>query len=92
MDPECNTSSKASRITTPYLTRFEYTGVIGTRALQISKGAPIHTETNGEMNPMEIAKKELSEGKVCMKIKRRLPDGSYEEWGLDELVVDFERF
>jgi DNA-directed RNA polymerase I, II, and III subunit RPABC2 len=38
-------------------------------------------------DPLEIAYKELREKKIPFTIRRYLPDGSYEDWGLDELII-----
>ncbi|XP_058093101.1 uncharacterized protein LOC131239424 [Magnolia sinica] len=35
-----------------------------------------------------IAMKELRERKIPFTIHRYLPDGSYEDWGVDELIVE----
>ncbi|GER48765.1 DNA-directed RNA polymerase II family protein [Striga asiatica] len=35
-----------------------------------------------------IAMKELRERKIPFTIRRYLPDGSYEDWGVDELIVE----
>ncbi|KAJ6971205.1 hypothetical protein NC653_035470 [Populus alba x Populus x berolinensis] len=36
----------------------------------------------------QIAMKELRERKIPFTIRRYLPDGSYEDWGVDELIVE----
>merc|ERR1719237_281668 len=75
------------RITTPYLTKYEKARILGTRALQISMGAPVMVEMVGETDPLEIAQKELRERKIPMIIRRFLPDGTYEDWKVSELKV-----
>ncbi|PNW87786.1 hypothetical protein CHLRE_01g002200v5 [Chlamydomonas reinhardtii] len=75
------------RITTRYMTKYEKARVLGTRALQISMNAPVMVELSGETDPLEIAMKELREKKVPFTIRRYLPDGSYEDWAISELVV-----
>lgn len=80
VDPE-------KRMTTPYMTKYERARVLGTRALQIAMGAPVMVELEGEIDPLAIATKELKAKKVPMIIRRYLPDGSYEEWSVDELIV-----
>ncbi|ELR12827.1 RNA polymerase subunit [Acanthamoeba castellanii str. Neff] len=76
------------RKTTRYMTKYERARVLGTRALQISMNAPIMVELEGETDPLEIAQKELRERKIPIIIRRYLPDGSFEDWSIDELVVD----
>ncbi len=93
MNSEERKVPKNERVTRPYMTRYEYARVVGTRALQISKGAPIQVEVDGnETDPLQIACKELEQNKIDYIIKRELPDGSYEEWAISELEVDFEAF
>lgn len=58
--------------------------MLGTRALQISMNAPVMVDIAGETDPLQIARKELLEKKIPMIIRRYLPDGSYEDWNLDE--------
>lgn len=76
------------RITTQYLTKYERARVLGTRALQISMNAPVMVDLDGETDPLKIAQKELRERKIPIVIRRYLPDGSYEDWAIDELIVD----
>jgi len=76
------------RITTQYLTKYERARVLGTRALQISMNAPVMVDLEGETDPLKIAQKELRERKIPIIIRRYLPDGSFEDWGIDELIVD----
>ncbi|KAL7480142.1 hypothetical protein ACHAW6_005847 [Cyclotella cf. meneghiniana] len=76
------------RITTRYLTKYERARVLGTRALQISMNAPVMVDLEGETDPLKIAQKELRERKIPIVIRRYLPDGSFEDWGIDELIVD----
>jgi DNA-directed RNA polymerase I, II, and III subunit RPABC2 len=78
----------AERITTKYLTKYERARVLGTRALQISMNAPVMVDLDGETDPLKIAEKELRERKIPIIIRRYLPDGSHEDWKMDELIVD----
>lgn len=91
------------RITSPYLTKYEKARIIGTRALQISMNAPltIPIETSNDMinskneydnylnnDPLVIAEKELYNKSIPFILRRYLPNGSYEDWRLDELIID----
>ncbi|PIN04532.1 RNA polymerase subunit K [Handroanthus impetiginosus] len=76
------------RRTSKYMTKYERARILGTRALQISMNAPVMVELEGETDPLEIAMKELRERKIPFTIRRSLPDGSYEDWGVDELIVE----
>ena len=44
-------------------------------------------ELEGETDPLEIARKELKDRKIPIIIRRYLPDGSFEDWSIDELNV-----
>jgi len=81
-------TAPSERITTRYLTKFERARVLGTRALQISMNAPVMVDLDGETDPLKIAEKELRERKIPIIIRRYLPDGSHEDWGVDELIID----
>ena len=76
------------RITTKYMTKYERARILGTRALQISMNAPVMVDLEGMTDPLKIAMKELRERKIPIKIRRYLPDGSYEDWSIDELIID----
>eukprot|EP00088_Acartia_fossae_P021346 TRINITY_DN22810_c0_g1_i1.p1 TRINITY_DN22810_c0_g1~~TRINITY_DN22810_c0_g1_i1.p1 ORF type:complete len:134 (-),score=43.73 TRINITY_DN22810_c0_g1_i1:117-518(-) len=78
---------QAKRITTPYLTKYERARVLGTRALQIAMCAPVMVELEGETDPLQIAMKELKHQKIPIIIRRYMPDGSHEDWAIDELIV-----
>jgi len=76
------------RRTTRFMTKYERARVLGVRARQISMNAPLMVEPEGETDPLQIALKELREQKLPLIIRRYLPDGSFEDWAIDELVVD----
>ncbi|KAF3334845.1 DNA-directed RNA polymerase II family protein [Carex littledalei] len=87
-DKDQQESSARVRKTSKYMTKYERARILGTRALQISMNAPVMVELEGETDPLEIAMKELRERKIPFTIRRYLPDGSYEDWGVDELIVE----
>ena len=74
------------RHTTRYLTKYEKARVLGTRALQISMNAPVYIDVKGETDPLKIATMELEQRKLPLIIRRFLPDNSYEDWSVDELI------
>ncbi|XP_057531794.1 DNA-directed RNA polymerases II, IV and V subunit 6A-like [Amaranthus tricolor] len=87
-DREAEAKEKQQRKTSKYMTKYERARILGTRALQISMNAPVMVELEGETDPLEIAMKELRQRKIPFTIRRYLPDGSYEDWGVDELIVE----
>ncbi|CEF64468.1 DNA-directed RNA polymerases I, II, and III subunit RPABC2 [Strongyloides ratti] len=82
-------TASTEKITTPFMTKYERARILGTRALQIALGAPVMVELEGETDPLEIARKELKEQKIPIIIRRYLPDGSFEDWGVDELFINY---
>ena len=71
----------------PKLTRFERARIVGARALQISLGAPILVELPLKMSdPIDIALRELMEGALPMTLRRVLPDKTYQDIALSELL------
>lgn len=86
--PKPHPVPKDKRITTPYMTKYERARVLGTRALQIAMNAPVLVDIEGETDPLQIARKELSQKKIPLIVRRYLPDNSYEDWSVDELIID----
>jgi DNA-directed RNA polymerase subunit K/omega len=71
----------------PKLTRFERARIIGARALQISLGAPVLIELQPDVtDPIEIARRELEEGILPITIRRTLPDGTFQDIPLIDLI------
>lgn len=77
------------RITSKYMTKYERARVLGTRALQISMNAPVMVELDNETDPLQIALKELQANKIPIIVRRYLPDGSFEDWPVRDLIVEY---
>mmetsp|Transcript_34416 Transcript_34416/g.67280 ORF Transcript_34416/g.67280 Transcript_34416/m.67280 type:complete len:136 (-) Transcript_34416:635-1042(-) len=80
--------NREKRTTLPFLTKYEKARVLGARALQISMGAPLMIEIEGETDALDIAAKELLKRTIPITIRRYLPNGTFEDWDLDELVIE----
>lgn len=39
-------------------------------------------------DPLDIARAELKEKAIPIVVRRYLPDNSFEDWTLDELIID----
>ena len=78
----------AERITSKFMTKYERARVLGTRALQISKNAPLMVDPGDESDPYRLAEIELDAKKIPFIVRRYLPDGSYEDWKVSELYVE----
>mmetsp|Transcript_15637 Transcript_15637/g.32184 ORF Transcript_15637/g.32184 Transcript_15637/m.32184 type:complete len:147 (-) Transcript_15637:656-1096(-) len=76
------------RSSLPFLTKYEKARILGARALQISLGAPVMVNLESQTDSLDIATKELKERKIPITIRRYLPSGEFEDWHLDELIID----
>ena len=56
-----------------------------------SMNAPVMVELEGETDPLQIALKELRARKIPITVRRFLPDSSYEDWNVDELIIPDEQ-
>lgn len=64
----------------PWLTRFEKARILGARTLQISMGAPLLIEEPKELlSSYDLALRELEERVLPISIRRKLPDGTYQD-------------
>ena len=79
---------EADRITSKFMTKYERARILGSRALQISKNAPLMVDPGDESDPYRLAEVELSEKKIPFIVRRYLPDGSYEDWKVSELYIE----
>ena len=70
------------------MTKFEKARIIGTRALQISMNAPVTVALDGESDPLLIAEKELYAKTIPFIVRRYLPNGHYEDWSVDDLILE----
>ncbi len=79
--------SSSKRITSNRMTIYEKTHIIGVRASQLSDDAPPLVYIGDMTDCLEIATQELIEKKLPFIIRRKFPDGSYEDWSIDELLI-----
>jgi DNA-directed RNA polymerase I, II, and III subunit RPABC2 len=72
----------------PFLTVYERTKILGTRANQIADGArPFIKVPEHVIDPLEIAKIELEQRRLPFVLKRPMPDGTFEYWRLSDLMI-----
>ncbi|KAL4447165.1 hypothetical protein ABPG74_014017 [Tetrahymena malaccensis] len=87
-DQDRDQQASKTKVTPPFLTKYEKARIIGTRALQIAQNSPIYVETDDkDYDPIAIAEKEFVQKKIPFIIRRYLPNKEYEDWALDELEV-----
>lgn len=83
--------ARDERVTTNVLTKYERGRILGARATQIADNAPVLVAIEGEVDPYMIAYKELQARVIPFVIRRYLPDGTYEDWAINELETDLDR-
>jgi DNA-directed RNA polymerases I, II, and III subunit RPABC2 len=80
---------KSERVTKPVMNKYEKAKILGARAMQISRNAPVFISLDaGDTDPLSIAQKELQQKKLPFIIRRYLPDGVYEDWDVSELEIE----
>jgi DNA-directed RNA polymerase subunit K/omega len=97
---ESGNSDQQIQIGPKMLTRFEYARILGARALQISMGAPVLTETEESTesieakpsqeeqgDPLLMAEREIKNGLLPILVRRTLPDGRYQDIPLVYLLT-----
>lgn len=73
------------RISFPKLTKYEKVRIVGLRTKQLTLGAPPFVKNVENMEPSEIANIELMMNMIPFKIKRPMPNNTYEIWKISEL-------
>jgi len=71
------------------MSKYEKNFVVGCRIQQIANGSPIliDIETMDEKTPLAIAMEELRLKKIPFKIKRMMPNNTYELWDIEDLII-----
>jgi DNA-directed RNA polymerases I, II, and III subunit RPABC2 len=50
--------------------------------------APVTVPLDGQSDPLIIAERELYAKTIPFIVRRYLPNGNYEDWAVDDLVVE----
>lgn len=76
------------KIGPPKLTKYERARILGSRALQLSLGAPILISIKDieTLSPLEIAKKEMEMKILPIIVRRKSPGGRYQDIPLKFLL------
>ena len=74
--------------TMPYMTKFEKDKILGVRAEMIASGDKPLVELKGQINnAYDIALQELRQKKIPLIIRRSLPNGTIEDWRVEEMIL-----
>lgn len=74
------------RITSEYMTIYEYAMVVGTRATHITEGSVLYTDPCGLYDARDIAKKEIKENRCPLSISRKISQSVIEIWEVNEMI------
>ena len=75
--------------TTKYMTKYEFYRMIGIRAVLLENNNPPMIDIGNEINSIKIAIEEYKNKKIPLFIRRYLPDGTFEDWNVEELECNF---
>jgi DNA-directed RNA polymerase I, II, and III subunit RPABC2 len=78
---------KKIKKTIPILTKFERARIVGVRLQQLAYGAKPRVDITNLRSINEIVERELLERKIPFIIRRALPNGSFEDWKLEEFEI-----
>ena len=82
---EIKNSTNAINTGPPTLTRFEKARIMGSRALQLSLGAPPFIDFSKNISTsLEIAMEELHQKVIPIVIRRTLPNGDYQNIPIEQ--------
>ena len=75
------------KTTRPYITKFEKTKIIGIRATQIENGdKPLIVVPEQIISSIQIAELELKNRVIPLIIRRKLTNGTFEDWKLNDFI------
>jgi len=78
---------KQKKITKPFMTKYEKTKLIGIRMQQLANGCDPMVDYSDLISLREIVEKEIEEKKIPLMIRRFLPDGTIEDWRVEDLQI-----
>lgn len=79
---------RSERKTSRIMTIYEKTRLLGIRTQQIDMGCdPLIDASEGFTDSLQIAEQELKQKKIPLIIRRYLPNGDYEDWEVDEMII-----
>jgi len=79
------------RITNNFMSKYEFTRILGTRTTQIEKGSIVLLKNAEELkkkyNPEQLATLELQNKSCPLYLIREIPNGNIEKWDVNELNI-----
>lgn len=88
---ESKENKNKPKITPPICSKYERSKLLQVRSWQLSAGYPALVDVGKEIDTYKIALMELkSRVNLPLIVRRILPDGSYEDWKVEEMMVDLD--
>ena len=84
--------TKEQKKTSPYMSQYEYCSLVSARVAQLTSRSlewnmpKIPITSPEDFDPLVIATKEVQQRLVSLVVRRKLPDGSTEDWLLGDLI------
>jgi len=84
--------TEVEKKTSPYMSHFEYCALISARVAQLTSRSlewnmpKIPISPSESYDPLIIATKEINQRLVSLVVRRKLPDGTTEDWLLKDLI------
>jgi DNA-directed RNA polymerase I, II, and III subunit RPABC2 len=78
---------KTPKKTVPFLSKFERARITGVRLQQLAYGAKPRINTENLRSIQEIVQEELIQRKLPFIIRRTLPNGTTEDWKMEEFEM-----
>tara|TARA_B100000524_G_scaffold346147_1_gene245873 strand:- start:1255 stop:1713 length:459 start_codon:yes stop_codon:yes gene_type:complete len=76
----------SNKTTSPYITKFEKSKILGVRAEMLANGSvPLVNVPKNCDSVYKIAELEFNDKKIPLLIRRTLPNGKIEDWRLEEM-------
>lgn len=75
-----------NRVTSEYMTIYEYAMIVGTRATHIEDGSVLYTDPQDLSDARDIAKKEIRENRCPLSVTRKISQTEIEVWEVNEMI------
>lgn len=86
-EDELATRINPKKKTSTYMTKFEYSKLKGFRIVQLMHGKKPKVNLENYLDYEEIAKREIYEKVIPLRIRRKLPGGEIEVWNISEMNI-----
>ncbi|KAG6948613.1 hypothetical protein JG688_00015015 [Phytophthora aleatoria] len=83
---EIKITTPSNRNTSEYTAIYEYSMIVGTRAMHIGQGSVLYTDPQGLHDPRYNARKEINENMCPLSITCKVSPSIIEIWEVNEMI------